>query len=31
MSSPKARLIGVRDYFRGYCGAPPQEVLRLRS
>jgi GT2 family glycosyltransferase len=31
MSSPKARLIGIRDYFRGYCGGPPQEVLRLRS
>jgi GT2 family glycosyltransferase len=30
MSSPKARMLGVRDYFRGYCGGPPSEVLRLR-
>ncbi len=30
MSSPKARMMAVRDYFRGYCGGPPPEVLRLR-
>jgi GT2 family glycosyltransferase len=30
MSSPKARLLGVRDYFRCYGGAPPMEVLCLR-
>jgi N-acetylglucosaminyl-diphospho-decaprenol L-rhamnosyltransferase len=30
MSSPKARLFAVRDYFRGFRGGPPAEVLSLR-
>lgn len=30
MSSPRARMVGIRDYFRGYYGGPPAEVLALR-
>jgi GT2 family glycosyltransferase len=28
-ASPRARWLGVRDFFRGYRGAPPSEVISL--
>jgi N-acetylglucosaminyl-diphospho-decaprenol L-rhamnosyltransferase len=27
LSSPRARWLGIRDYVRGYSGAPPREVV----
>jgi predicted SAM-dependent methyltransferase/GT2 family glycosyltransferase len=30
LSSPRARWLGIRDYFRGCCGAPPSELTAER-
>jgi N-acetylglucosaminyl-diphospho-decaprenol L-rhamnosyltransferase len=30
MSSPRARMLGIRDFLFGHTGGPPPEVLKLR-
>ena len=31
LSSPAGRMKGIKDYFAGYGGGPPQEVLAMRK